>query len=196
MKYHYIAISTRTDNKNFASVLRVSSSDNLLFSLQIPGITSANICSTKKKRKKSLNFGINVTKQIKLMEGFKMVTIKKATQAQTIAAIKSGDFSTVDTINRKAEKEAMEIFTAVAVGVIKLVYWDMSPVKRLDGKKSVMRYALHRSTKKEGCLQLSCMELIGSEIIPTSDIQFKINDDYDRREFFRSLPGVTKMTFK
>lgn len=90
----------------------------------------------------------------------------------------------------------MEIFTAVAVGVIKLVYWDMSPVKRLDGKKSVMRYALHRSTKKEGCLQLSCMELIGSEIIPTSDIQFKINDDYDRREFFRSLPGVTKMTFK
>ena len=125
-----------------------------------------------------------------------MVTIKKATQAQTIAAIKSGDFYTVDTINRKAEKEAMEIFTAVAVGVIKLVYWDMSPVKRLDGKKSVMRYALHRSTKKEGCLQLSCMELIGSEIIPTSDIQFKINDDYDRREFFRSLPGVTKMTFK
>ena len=82
------------------------------------------------------------------MEGFKMVTIKKATQAQTIAAIKSGDFSTVDTINRKAEKEAMEIFKAVAGGVIKLAYWDMSPVKRRDGKKSVMRYALHRSTKK------------------------------------------------
>ena len=49
MKYHYIAISTRTNNKNFASVLRVSSSDNLLFSLQVPGITSANICSTKKR---------------------------------------------------------------------------------------------------------------------------------------------------
>ena len=125
-----------------------------------------------------------------------MVTIKKATQAQTIAAIKSGDFSTVDTINRRAEKEAMEIFTAVAGGVIKLAYWDMSPVKRRDCKKSVMRYALHRSTKKEDCLQLSCMELIGGEIIPTSDQQFKINDDYDRREFFSSLPGVTKMTFK
>ena len=40
------------------------------------------------------------------MEGFKMITIKKATQAQTIAAIKSGDFSIVDTINKKAEKEA------------------------------------------------------------------------------------------
>ena len=130
------------------------------------------------------------------MEGFKMVTIKKATQKQTIAAIKSGDFSTVDTINRRAEKKAMEIFTAVADGVIKLAYWDMSPVKRRDGKKSVMRYALHRSTKKVDCLQLSCMELIGGEIIPTSDQQFRINDDYDRREFFRSLPAVTKMTFK
>ncbi len=125
-----------------------------------------------------------------------MITIKKATQAQTIAAIKSGDFSTVDTINRKVEKEAMEIFKAVAGGVIKLAYWDMSPVKRRDGKKSIMRYALHRSTKKENCLQLSCMELIEDEIIPTSDRQFNIKDDYDRREFFRSLPAVTKMTFK
>lgn len=125
-----------------------------------------------------------------------MVTIKKATQAQTIAAIKSGDFSTVDTINRKAEKEAIEIFASVAGGVIKLAYWDMSPVNRRDGKKSVMRYALHRSTKKEDCLQLSCMELVGDEIIPTSDRQFKINDDYDCREFFRSLPSVTKMTFE
>lgn len=53
MKYHYIAISTRTNNKNFASVLRVSSSDNLLFSLQVPGITAANICSTKKRSGKS-----------------------------------------------------------------------------------------------------------------------------------------------
>lgn len=125
-----------------------------------------------------------------------MVTIKKATQAQTITAIKSGDFSTVDTINEKARKEAIEIFSSVADSVIKLAYWDMPPVKRRDGKKSVMRYALHRSTKKEDCLQLSCMELVGGEIIPTSDQQFKINDDYDRREFFRSLPGVTKMALK
>lgn len=125
-----------------------------------------------------------------------MITIKKATQSQTITAIKSGDFSAVDTINEKARKEATEIFMAVAGGVIKLAYWDMPSVKRRDGKKSVMRYALHRSTKKEDCLQLSCMELIGGEIIPTSDKQFKINDDYDRREFFRSLPSVTKMTLK
>ena len=122
--------------------------------------------------------------------------IIKPTPKQTIAAIKSGDFSTVDTIEEKARKEAIEIFVSVAAGVIKLAYWDMSPVKRRDGKKSVMRYALHRSTKKENCLQLSCMELIGGEIIPTSDKQFKINDDYDRREFFRSLLAVTKMTLK
>jgi len=125
-----------------------------------------------------------------------MITIKKATQSQTITAIKSGDFSAVDTINEKARKEATEIFMAVAGGVIKLAYWDMSSVKRRDGKKSIMRYALHRSTKKENCLQLSCMELIEDEIIPTSDRQFNIKDDYDRREFFRSLPTVTKMTFK
>lgn len=122
--------------------------------------------------------------------------IIKPTPKQTIAAIKSGDFSKVDTINKKTEKEVMEIFTAISGDVIKLAYWDMSPVKHRDGKKSVMRYALHRSTKKEDCLQLSCMELIGGEIIPTSDKQFKINDDYDRREFFRSLPSVTKMTLK
>lgn len=125
-----------------------------------------------------------------------MITIKKATQSQTITAIKSGDFSAVDIINEKARKEATEIFMAVAGGVIKLAYWDMSPVKRRDGKKSVMRYALHRSTKNADCLQLSCMELIGDEIIPTRDQQFRINDDYDRREFFRSLPSVTKMTLK
>lgn len=122
--------------------------------------------------------------------------IIKPTPKQTIAAIKSGDFSTVDTINEKARKEAMEIFMAIAGGVIKLAYWDMSPIKRRDGKKSVMRYALHRSTKKEDCLQLSCMKLIGGAIIPTSDRQFNIKDDYDRREFFRSLPSVTKMTLK
>ena len=95
-----------------------------------------------------------------------MVTIMKATQAQTITAINSGDFSVIDTINRKSEKEAMEIFKAVSDGAIKLAYWDMSPVKRRDGKKSVMRYALHRSTKKENCLQLSCMELIGGRDHP------------------------------
>lgn len=56
MKYHYIAISKRENNKNLASVLRVSESDNLIFSLQIPGITSANICSSKKEAENVVNF--------------------------------------------------------------------------------------------------------------------------------------------
>lgn len=49
MKNHYIAISVKQDGKNYASVLKVSGTDNLLFSLQIPGITAANICGTKKE---------------------------------------------------------------------------------------------------------------------------------------------------
>ena len=49
MKNHYIAISVKQDGKNCASVLKVSDADNLLFSLQIPGITAANICGTKKE---------------------------------------------------------------------------------------------------------------------------------------------------
>lgn len=56
MKYHYIAISRRENNKNFAYVLRVAKSDNLIFSLQIPGITAANICSTKKEAEKVVEF--------------------------------------------------------------------------------------------------------------------------------------------
>lgn len=123
-----------------------------------------------------------------------MVTIKKATQAQTIAAIKSGDFSTVDTINEKARKEAMEIFMAIAGGVIKLAYWDMSPIKRRDGKKSVMRYALHRSTKKVDHLQLSCMEIKDGRMIPTSDHQYSITDG-GFSEFFRDLPHVINVNY-
>ena len=53
MKNHYIAISVKQDGKNYASVLKVSGADNLLFSLQIPGITAANICSTKKRSGKN-----------------------------------------------------------------------------------------------------------------------------------------------
>lgn len=49
MKNHYITISVKQDGKNCASVLKVSGADNLLFSLQIPGITAANICGTKKE---------------------------------------------------------------------------------------------------------------------------------------------------
>lgn len=125
-----------------------------------------------------------------------MIIIKKATQSQTIAAIKRGDFSEVDKIEETAKKGARQVFDAVSFGAVPLIWYDLPPVRCQSGAVSFMRYALHRSTKKEDCLQLSCMELIGGEIIPTSDRQFNIKDDYDRREFFRSLPSVTKMTLK
>lgn len=56
MKNHYIAISVKQDGKNYASVLKVSGNDNLLFSLQISGITAANICNTKKEAENIVAF--------------------------------------------------------------------------------------------------------------------------------------------
>ena len=70
MKYHYIAISTRTNNKSFASVLRVSSADSLLFSLQIPGIISAHICTTKKEAENVVDFWNKCYKKNKTYGGF------------------------------------------------------------------------------------------------------------------------------
>lgn len=122
--------------------------------------------------------------------------IKKPSSKQTVTAILSGDFSKVDKIEETAKEDAKQVFNSVSSGAVPLIWYDLPPVRCQSGAVSFMRYALHRSTKKENCLQLSCMELIGGEIIPTSDKQFKINDDYDRREFFRSLPSVTKMTLK
>ena len=122
--------------------------------------------------------------------------IIKPTPKQTIVAIKSGDFSEVKKIRDAARQNAADVFRAVASGSVPLIWYDLPPVRCQSGAVSFMRYALHKSTKRPGYLQLSCMELIGGTIIPTSDQQFKINDDYDHREFFRSLPAVTKMTFK
>lgn len=69
MKYHYIAISTQNDGKNFASVLRVAETDNLVFSLQISGITAANICSTRKEAKKIVDFWNECYKKNKTFGG-------------------------------------------------------------------------------------------------------------------------------
>ena len=46
------------------------------------------------------------------------------------------------------------------------------------GYTSFMRYALHRSTKKDGFLQLSVMEIRNGEVIPTSDSQHESADDF------------------
>ena len=124
-----------------------------------------------------------------------MTKIKKATQKQMIAAFHSGDFSEVDKIDDIARKEAANIFLVVASGSVPLVWYDMPPVRCQSGAVSVMRYALHKSTKNPGFLQLSCMEIKDGRMIPTSDRQYNTLDNSGFREFFRDLPSVTDINF-
>lgn len=107
----------------------------------------------------------------------KIIEIRKATQKQTVAAIKSGDFSEVEKIEDAARQEAAKVFLAVASGAVPLIWYD-----------------LHRSTKKGGFLQLSCMELKNGQIIPTSDRQYSTTDA-GFSEFFRDLPRSVNANF-
>lgn len=74
--------------------------------------------------------------------------IIKPTSKQTIAAIKTRDFSEVDKIKESAEKDARQVFNAVASGSVPLIWYDLPLVRCQSGAVSVMRCALHRSTKK------------------------------------------------
>lgn len=123
-----------------------------------------------------------------------MIIISKATQKQTIAAIKSGDFSGVDKIRELAKKDARKVFDAVASGMVPLIWYDLPPVRCQSGAVSFMRYALHRSTKLTDHLQLSCMEIKDGRIIPTADRQYNIADG-GFSEFFRDLPGVANINY-
>lgn len=120
--------------------------------------------------------------------------IIKPTPEQTIDAIKSGDFSTVDKIGAAAKKDAAQVFNAVASGSVPLIWYDLPPVRCQSGAVSFMRYALHRSTKKADHLQLSCMEIKDGCIIPTSDRQYNITGS-GFSEFFRDLPQVTNINY-
>lgn len=120
--------------------------------------------------------------------------IIKPTPKQTAAAIKSRDFSEVGKIKELAEKDARKVFNAVASGSVPLIWYDLPPVRCQSGAVSFLRYALHKSTKKPGFLQLSCMEIKNGYMIPTSDRQYSIADG-DFFEFFRDLPGVTNINY-
>ena len=122
-----------------------------------------------------------------------MITINKATQKQTIAAIKSRDFSEADKIKELAEKDAKKVFNAVASGSVPLIWYDMPPVQCQSGAVSFLRYILCRSTKKENCLQLTCVEIKNGVEIPTSDHQYSIPDDFP--DFFRDLPQIANINF-
>lgn len=123
-----------------------------------------------------------------------MITIRKATQKQAITAIKSGDFSEVNRIKEIVEKEARQVFEAVSSGAVPLIWYDLPPVRCQSGVVSVMRYALHKSTKKSGYLQLSCMEIKDGRMISTSDRQYNITGG-GFSEFFRDLPRVTNINY-
>ena len=120
--------------------------------------------------------------------------IIKPTSEQTIDAILSGDFSTVDKIGAAAKRDARQVFDAVASGTVPLIWYDLPPVRCQSGAVSFMRYALHKSTKLPGYLQLSCMEIKNSCMIPTSDCQYNITDG-GFSEFFRDLPGVANINY-
>lgn len=120
--------------------------------------------------------------------------IIKPTSKQTIDAIKTGDFSIVDKIKEIAEKDARQVFNAVSSGSVPLIWYDLPPVRCQSGAVSFMRYALHKSTKIPGYLQLSCMEIKNGRMIPTSDRQYNVTDG-GFSEFFRDLPGVTNINY-
>lgn len=54
-----------------------------------------------------------------------MIKIIKPTPKQTIAAIKSRDFSEVDKIKESAEKDARKVFDTVASGSVPLIWYDL-----------------------------------------------------------------------
>lgn len=124
-----------------------------------------------------------------------MVRIRKATQQQTITAIKSRDFSEVQKIRDAARQNAADVFRAVASGSVPLIWYDLPPVRCQSGAVSVMRYALHRSTKLSDHLQLSCMEIKDGRIIPTSDRQYSTLDNSGFLEFFRDLPREVHVNY-
>lgn len=116
-----------------------------------------------------------------------MIEIIKPTSKQTVAAIKSRDFSEVQKIRDAARQSAADVFLAVASGSVPLIWYDLPPVHCQSGAVSVMRYTLHRSIKLADHLQLSCMEIKDGCIIPTSDRQYSTLDNSGFLEFFRDL---------
>lgn len=85
----------------------------------------------------------------------------------------------------------MAIYSAISGGMHKIAYWDAYKVDKPE-YNSFMRYALHRSTKKDGFLQLSVMEVRNGEIIPTSDSQHDSVEDFiDRRAWMSGAETIT-----
>ena len=120
------------------------------------------------------------------------VKIIKPTSAQTVKAIKTGNFAEVNKIRETAMEQATEVFNMVASGELSLIYYDMPPVRSCTGKESFLRYILHRSAKEPGKLQLSCLMVQDGKAIPLSDVQLSISKD-GIKEFFSRLSSMQKI---
>lgn len=55
MKGFYVAVQIEENGKYYAYAVKVSESDNLLAKLEIKGIKTANLCSTKKLAERIVN---------------------------------------------------------------------------------------------------------------------------------------------
>lgn len=99
-------------------------------------------------------------------------------------------------VERKQQENAVKstwrgIYNAISSGGHKIVYWDACHATRPE-YRSFMRYALHRSTKRDGFPQLSVMEIRDGEIIPISDSQHDSAQDFiDRRAWACGADAVT-----
>lgn len=124
-----------------------------------------------------------------------MIEIRKATQKQVIAAIKSGDFSTVDAVDAIAEQDARKVFSAVSGGLVSLAWYDLPPVRCASGSVSFLRYVLTQSTKKDDCLQLTCIEIRNGVELPLSDHEYNMSTPDGFRSFFRDLPNRARVQF-
>lgn len=83
------------------------------------------------------------------------------------------------------------VYNAIADGGNKIAYWDAYRAKKPE-YNSFIRYALHRSTKRDGFLQLSVMEIRNGEVIPTSDSQHgNVEDFISRRAWVCGADMVT-----
>ena len=72
------------------------------------------------------------------------------------------------------------VYSNIASGKYNIAYWDAFHHYN-HGYSSFMRYVLHKSTKQDGLLQLSVMEIQNGNIIPTSDSQHKGIETFLRR---------------
>ena len=113
--------------------------------------------------------------------------IYKSSPELVAAAFKGGDFSEVDKIDAAAFCDVAKIFSSVSSGAVPVVWYDMPPVV-LPGVVSVMRYALHRSTRRPEALQLSVMEIRNGALLPTSHREFDSIGPSGVRDFFNELP--------